>query len=196
MSLLKSSDIVVPSMELEGDSFVLPADLEPEFILGKGSIAVAEKFGILEPNKFYTYMSNGDWSMYHLVNHFLTQTGPADIYLATWSISEFSARQLADWLNTGRIKSIIALVDTHSQNRHAGAFHLAKHSFSKIKVAYCHAKVTVLQSQTHNISINASANWTENPRIESGIVTTDKYTAQAHKKWITEMVEKSEYELD
>lgn len=196
MSLLKIDDIKLTDFDIKADGFVSETDLPNDFVIGKGSQTVAERFGILESNKNYSFMSNGDWSCYHLVNHFLKQTGPADIYLATWSISEFSARMLTDWLNTGRIRSITALVDYRSKNRHQNAFYLAKQNFSKIKIAYCHAKVTVIRGENFYISINGSANWTENPRIESGIVSTDKFTADKHTKWISEMVAKSEYELE
>ncbi len=194
--LFNINEIKTPEIFIPGESFVAETESDDKMILGKGSITVEEKFGLLKQNKNYHFMSNGDWSMYHLVNHFLKQTGSAHLYLATWSISEFSARQLTDWLNSGRIQSITALVDYRSKNRHASAFYLAKQNFSKIKIAYCHAKVSIIETDDWHISINGSANWTENPRIESGVVSTDKMTALAHKKWITEMVEKSEYELE
>lgn len=189
-------EVKVPELFIPGESFVSESETDGQMILGKGSMTVEERFGTLKPNKNYHFMSNGDWSMYHLVNHFLKQTGAAHLYLATWSISEFSARQLTDWLNKGRILSITALVDYRSKNRHASAFYLAKQNFSQIKIAYCHAKVSIIETDDFKISINGSANWTENPRIESGVVSTDKATAQAHKKWITEMVEQSDYELE
>lgn len=196
MKLFDIKAVKTPDVFIPAESFVNETDSNSLMVLGKGSITVAEKFGLLQKDKNYHFMSNGDWSMYHLVNHFLQQTGTAHLYLATWSISEFSARQLTDWLNTGRIQSITALVDYRSKNRHASAFHLAKQNFSKIKIAYCHAKVSIIETDDWHISINGSANWTENPRIESGVISTDKMTALAHKKWITEMVEKSDYELE
>lgn len=194
--LFNINDIKTPDIQIPGESFVFETETDAQMILGKGSMSVAERFGLIQENKNYHYMSNGDWSMYHLVNHFLNQTGCAHLYIATWSISEFSARQLTDWLEQGRIKSITALLDYRSKNRHASAFHLAKMNFSDIKIAYCHAKVTIIETDNLYISINGSANWTENPRIESGVVSTDKPTALAHKKWITEMVEKSDYGLE
>jgi hypothetical protein len=82
------------------------------------------------------------------------------------------------------------------------AFHLAKHIFSKVKIALCHAKVSVFVSaqedadQKRYISINGSPNWTENPRIESGVVLCSKQTANMHIKWIMEMINKGAYELE
>ena len=153
----------------------------------------------LLPNVLYSCLSNGMWDHYHLVDHILKQTGEgSEIHLATWSISELSARQLVDWIAKGRVSKVQGVLDYRSKNRHPAAFHLAKNIFSDIKIDYCHAKVTVIRSadHSHNICICGSANWTQNPRKEACTILNSKKISDTHIQWISQVIKKGKYGLD
>lgn len=199
MSLFKSTDIKLPEIKTDSPPFMSEDQVNESTLIGSLSITFDQLYnGEFLPGECITYMSNGNWSMYHLADFILDKIGPSKLYLATWSISEFSARALAQWLDEGRITELQGLFDFRSKNRHPAAFHLAKHNFSKVKLGVCHAKVSVFVSQdnTKFISVNGSPNWTENPRIESGTILCSEHTAQKHIKWITEMINNGTYELD
>lgn len=187
MKLFEVKDIKLPE---------LMPDVEAVAVSERGNERMVKTIGSVLPGEVCTYWSNGDWSLWELVDYMLKQTGPADIYIATWSISELSARKLVQWMEEGRIKKLIGVVDVRSKNRHPAAFHLSKNIFSEIRVAYCHAKVTVLVGNGQFISINGSANWTENPRLESGVIINSLITAMANINLIEEVVRKGEFGLE
>jgi hypothetical protein len=188
MKLFEVQDIKVPE---------LMPDLEAVAVREVCNEGLTKTIGMVMPGEACTYWSNGDWSLWELVDYLLEQTGPGtDIYLATWSISELSARKLVQWMENGRIGKMVGVVDVRSKNRHPAAFHLSKNIFSEIRVAYCHAKVTVLVGNGQFISINGSANWTENPRLESGVIINSLKTAMGNINLIEEVVRKGEFELE
>jgi hypothetical protein len=150
----------------------------------------------LKQDAFYTYVSRGEWSHWELVAYLLQQYAPCTICFCTWSISELSARKLAEWLENGLLTQITALVDYRSKNRHPAAYHLASQHIARMRVTNCHAKVTVLHSSTTGyITIIGSANWTENPRIECGTIITREEVGVQHTLWIEETIENGTYEL-
>lgn len=199
MKLFDSKDVIVKDIAVDSAPIVHSEQVDDTVLIGNDQLLFSNLYsGDFGEGECISYMSNGNWSMYHLADAILKKIGPCDLYIATWSISEFSARTLCQWLDEGQVTSVKALFDFRSKNRHPAAFHLAKHSFSKVKIALCHAKVSVFVNASKNkyISVNGSPNWTENPRIESGVIISSKLTAEKHIKWINEMIEKGEYELD
>lgn len=153
--------------------------------------------GFPDQNKLITFWSNGDWSLWELIFYLLQYTGSGtEIYLATWSISELSARKLSQWINEGYISKLVGVVDFRTKNRHPAAFFLSKNAFSDIKLANCHAKVTVLKGKDNYITINGSANWTENPRLESGTILNCQNTALKNIDLIEQIVKRGEYRLE
>ena len=170
---------------------------ENRMAIGKGIQAIQDiiKLPIRKGDTIH-FISDGVWSMHHLTEFLLQITGPANIHFATWSISEFSARKLCQWLSTGEIIQLKGVLDFRSKNRHIEAFHLAKQNFTELKLANCHAKLTVIHNDRWRIVINGSPNWTENPRLESGTISIDDNTADQFIKLIDQLILKSEYELN
>jgi hypothetical protein len=181
MDQLVDSDVLFAS-KTQTPSEVLPATIKP---------------GIL-----YSCLSSGLWDHYTLVDHILKQTGEGStLHLATWSISEFSARKLVEWVESGRISRVSGVLDYRSKNRHPAAFHLAQNVFADIKIDYCHAKVTVICSPKGSkhqdyITICGSANWTQNPRKEACTILNSEKTAAAHIDWINQVIKKGEYGME
>lgn len=169
-----------------GSTKVLSTDLH--YSLGKINDAVEACFPTLEKNAIRHFFSCGHWSTHELVDHILRLTGPADVLISVWSISETAARMLIDMLNTGRIRSLRAVVDYRAKNRHPAAHQLAAHSFTELNTFPCHAKLTVIKNDEWTVSINGSANYTNNPRPEAGILDTHATTAAFYTKYIEQML--------
>jgi hypothetical protein len=132
----------------------------------------------------YHWVSLGGWSMYHLIAYVLETTGPAHLSFSTWAISEQSARSLVLWKENGQLLSINGILDVRARTRHEAAFHLISGHCNRLVLAHCHAKVTVLYNQSWHVTILGSANFTENPRIEAGIITSEPQIGQFHLQWI------------
>jgi hypothetical protein len=198
IKLFNISEINPPDFMADAESgSVSDKDLNEQVKRGNAEVKIHHIVGFVKQGDCISFWSNGDWSLWELVAHLLKQTGlGTEVYLATWSISELSARKLCQWMDEGLISKLVGVIDFRSKNRHPAAYHLSKNVFSEIRVAFCHAKVTVLKGNGHCITINGSANWTENPRLESGVIINSFVTGDKTIELINEIVTKGEYKLD
>ncbi|MGB4775704.1 MAG: hypothetical protein WBP45_11055 [Daejeonella sp.] len=160
-------------------------------LLIRANDTLLEKFPGITQGISYHYATAGLWSSHDLLFHLLTFTGPAKVYLATWSITEDPARMLVNGLNNGIIQELYGLFDIRVKIRSPETYLFAKHNLCKARLTVCHAKVTIIQNENWNISIVGSANYTNNPRIEAGVISTLKATAEFHKDWILKELDKA-----
>ena len=190
-------DKLLQEEKAEVGGFVGEIPEEPSRFFRGGSLkALQEVLHLpLSPGYIQYFVSKGDWSHWELVQHLLSHYAPLQLWFSTWSISELSARKLVDWIDTGMITSVTALVDYRAKNRHPAAYHLAQNHIAKLRVGSCHAKVTVLRNESISITIVGSANWTENPRIETGVISTNRELGNQHVAWINEYVQNGSYDL-
>jgi hypothetical protein len=147
--------------------------------------------GKIEKGTSIHYASVSEWSQHELLRHLLNQTGPAKVWIATWSMSEPGATQVLQLCNEGMITQISCVFDWRIKIRCVVAHQIAKFNFAQIHLTTCHAKVTVIETDNFNISIVTSANYTNNPRIEAGVITESKEIADFHKAWIIETLNNS-----
>jgi len=61
---------------------------------------------------------------------------------------------------------------------------VARQQFADIRVSSCHAKAFALINDSWAISCVGSANFTNNPRIEAGHISTARNVAEFHADWI------------
>jgi hypothetical protein len=154
----------------------------PEFnSLGKPNSILEEVIKQVGPGASIHYMTSGKWSTHDLVAQLLLITGPADLYFSTFSLSEFVVRQLYELIERKMVRSIHALLDNRVK---VGSLQFATNIFTTIGRAHCHAKVTVLKNERWGIAIVGSANYTNNPRIEAGVISADMAAADFHINWI------------
>jgi hypothetical protein len=187
--LFEISDLDKPvHVELKGFGQELSKPEASRFFSGGGFEAIKQAI----PQSFgdeIQFVSKGDWSLWELVDYLLAENTGCTIYMATWTISELSSRKLAEWIESGRIAKLYAVVDHRTKMRHESAYHMFAGHATNFKATRCHAKVTVIEYQGGYYSIIGSSNWTENPRIEVGMIRTDQATALLHKNWIIEEIQ-------
>ena len=154
------------------------------FAIGKVGVKVDKVIGIVSPGESLHYASMGDWSTHDLLFHFLTQSGPAEVYFTTWAISEYAIRQLYNFVNSGMITKLSGIFDYRNGIHKPAELQFLKQITTDIKAAKCHAKVTTIINKSHWYSIVTSANYTRNPRIEAGVICNSKEIAEFHRSWI------------
>jgi hypothetical protein len=154
--------------------------------IGKANEKVSKVIGEIKMNETIHYTSIGEWSSHDLLFHILKQIGPASVYISTWSISEDATRKMLDHVKNGSIKKLSCVLDWRVKVRRPEVYELAKYNISDIRLTTCHAKVTVIENDQWNIAIIGSANYTNNPRIEAGVIACYKDVADFHKKWMKE----------
>lgn len=164
------------------------ADTSTETITrtGKRFQNVQEVIGTVKMGQSIHYASMGEWSNHDLLLHLLNQTGPADVYVATWSVAENAIRLILDIFESGKIKNFYAILDWRVKIRRPEVLELIKFNFTDIRLTNCHAKTAVIINDAWQIAIVGSANFTNNPRVEAGVIACDQAAAEFHKTWIFE----------
>ena len=157
----------------------------------KKIIKINEKISGILPDKLKEgeclhYASIADFSMHDIIFRLIDLYGPAKkFWLATWSISNNAAEMLIKAKEEGLIKESNLLLDWRVQVRTPKAKGLLAFNKVKMKVGNCHAKVFCLEMESgEKIVALGSANLTNNPRIEAGIITQSEEIYNFHAGWI------------
>lgn len=145
----------------------------------------------LPVNSTTHFYSHGQWSHHDLLEHILLFTGPAAVKVAVWTMSITAANKLALLLNKGLITSLDMILDARCKTRIPEAHQLASKAFDRLVITPCHAKVTVIKNESNNVAISTSANYTNNPRLEVGILSTIPEVARFYDDILTQILEKN-----
>lgn len=116
----------------------------------------------------------------------LEQTGPADVWFTSWTITEGPMRLVVDLLERGAIRSCRALLSERVEAMNPAALQLAKGNL-QLRLLKLHAKSIVVLNDTWGVTVGGSANFTRNPRIEKYIVCTHRDIAEAERTWIDQV---------
>lgn len=158
----------------------------------RADIAVSEAFPKIEHGMDYPYCSGGEWSTHDLIFFLLSKIGPSNLTAATWSVSEAATHKLIEKMEDGLITGTHFLVDWRVRVRTPAFLAVAKHRFSDVRVGNCHAKIFVLDNPGWTVSVVGSANFTNNPRIEAGHLSTNEVIGNFHKNWIISEINRAE----
>lgn len=176
MVLLRTDSVEIsrkdpdPGNKKEIDPLCLE-DGESEFLsFTPGSIL--RTIGTLEPGIQKHYYSDGNFNLMRLVFHLLKQTGPADILMTTYSISQATLEAVIQRQNTGLIRSIRFIIDNRVKVMSPKPFQYMKENFN-FRCISLHAKVALIGNDNWNVTIVTSQNATDNPKLERGIIFTD-----------------------
>lgn len=138
-------------------------------------ISSPEGLGLLQPGKAKHYYSSGAFNLIQLVLYILKQTGPARVFLATYSISDRSITTLRNHVDDGQILSIRFLIDNRVRTISPKPFdHLLTAFPGQTRCRTLHAKVALVWNNSWHISVVGSQNATHNPKLERGIIHTSK----------------------
>ena len=183
MSLFSTSDLAKkkPDRPKSGSFPFTGSNLST---IGKANEKLHQVFGKVIDGQSVHYASLGDWSTHDLLFFLLEQTGPARVYFTTWAISEYAIRQLYQFIEHGLILELKGIFDYRNGIRKPAELQFLQKITTDIKAAKCHAKVTVIENDHWGISVVGSANYTRNPRIEAGVLCSDKTVAAFHRDWI------------
>ena len=121
------------------------------------------------------FYSNGAFNLVQLMLYVLKQTGPAHVFLSTYSIAEDSISTLRRYVDDGTILSIHFLIDNRVRSISPKPFaHLIASFPDAYRCTSLHAKVALISNDNWHISIVGSQNATHNPKLERGIIHTSE----------------------
>lgn len=187
-SLFNLSEPVTESEE--ENSFAIGTDSVNYFRNNKTRKELIKSLGAIEQGKSIYTFSSGKWSSHELLAYILEQTGPADVWITTWSCTEEPLRMLVKMKQNRMINNIRCLFGDRVPVMSPNAWQLAKYNFTDIKLSHCHAKVQVIRNEHWGVVIMGSANFTINPRWEAGVVCCDKNIADCFIHGINEAMKK------
>ncbi|MGI4870431.1 MAG: hypothetical protein ACRYFX_04545 [Janthinobacterium lividum] len=167
-------------------SLLLPPAL---YLLSKGRQALRQHVGRLEPDKLTHYATGGRWSAHELLQFILEHTGPARVSISTWTITEAPVRALLALREAGLITELDLLFDHRIKTRCPKAVQLVAALGARVHLAKCHAKVTVVENDEWAVTVLTSQNYTRNPRIEAGVIFTDRASADFHRSWMAAQIQ-------
>ena len=131
------------------------------------------QLGVLRQGIDKHFYSNGAFNLVQLMLYVLRQTGPAHVFLSTYSIAEDSIATLRRYVDNGNILSIRFLIDNRVRSISPKPFaHLIASFPDCYRCTSLHAKVALISNDRWHISIVGSQNATHNPKLERGIIHT------------------------
>ncbi len=147
---------------------------------------------VIGPGHTMHWLSKGQWSMHEMVEAMLLATGPAKLFMSTWTITEEPVRKLFLLKQQGYIQELQCLLDYRIKQRKAAPFQLMNNVCDRLGLAQCHAKVAVAINEHKAVACVGSANFSRNPRIEAGILTAEREVAHFHASWISKEIADAE----
>lgn len=121
------------------------------------------------------FYSNGAFNLVQLMLYVLKQTGPAHVFLSTYSIAEDSISTLRRYVDDGTILSIHFLIDNRVRSISPKPFaHLIASFPDAYRCTSLHAKVALISNDDWHVSVVGSQNSTHNPKLERGIIHTSE----------------------
>jgi hypothetical protein len=136
------------------------------------SKTLIKSIGELQNGKTTHYYSYGNFNLVRLIAHLLKQTGPASIFMTSYSFSQASIEQLLNYRQKGLITSFRIIVDNRVKTMSPIPFQMLSTAFD-YRCSSIHAKVALIWNDTWNITIVTSQNATDNPKMERGTIFTD-----------------------
>ncbi len=182
--LFKPSQIETAETTKKSKSGAMTDTNRQEAKLCRAEQALAEAMPKLERNTTTHFLTAGAWALHDLVRHIVRQTGPAHLIGFTWSITEPAVRQLVKMRNEGDILSMSLIIDTAMSKWSRAACLFAQNNALDFRTTPIHAKGFLITNDEWSVSVISSANFSNNPRIEAGVITDNPDIYNFHREWI------------
>lgn len=160
---------------------------DARFVVGRKKVDLQHVLGEIRPDEHVHVPSMGSWSMHHVLGYVLSKTGPADVWLTSWSITEEPIALIVEHLERGAIRKLNALFHDRVEAMNPAAHSMARFNL-QVKLAKVHAKTLVVINDSWGVSVKGSANFTRNPRIENYIICTHRAIAECDRDWIEQVM--------
>ncbi|MFZ4412676.1 MAG: hypothetical protein ACOYOV_06300 [Bacteroidales bacterium] len=157
---------------VQPETFIENESLTPAFVSDR-DVIVTKAIGNIQPGQNIHYYSYGNFNLIRLILYILKQTGPANVFLSSYSFSSKSITQIINLLAKKQLLSFKVLLDNRVKSISPKPFQIIATSLD-YRCTSIHAKTALVWNDTWNLTIVTSQNATDNPKIERGIIFTDK----------------------
>lgn len=159
------------------------------------AVAVSGRFlkmrnsiGDIQQGKVIWFVTGAQWAMHDLLRYVLMQTGPGKVRAFTWAISSPGALMLVNMKDAGMITGLDFIINPIMHKMSAEAICVMKNHAENMAFAQCHAKGFLIENDKWHISCFSSANFSNNPRIEAGAISTNTDVYAMNKKWFDAII--------
>jgi hypothetical protein len=188
MSLFQLNDIHVKTENPDGFDDFIAFKNKTKVLLAKNRERLKDKIPALVPGEDIRFVNGARWSAHDLLFHVLTITGPADVYITTWAISETAARLLHQAKQDGLVRNLHGVFDRRLPIRKPKVAQFIQSMCTASILVDCHAKMFVIKNESWSISCTMTCNYSNNRRIESGHISTSSEVADFDIQWITGLI--------
>jgi hypothetical protein len=161
----------LPATEIEAVSFRRKG--ARRYYRESGTETAAEIIGPIAGGDDICGVTNGQFSLVDIVEHVLSQTGPADVSIATWTMGIYDAEQAYRFVTDKRIRSIRFVVDPSMFTRRPELAAVLVKAFGPdaFRAVNSHAKFATVRGDGLAVAIRSSMNLNRNERLESFDIT-------------------------
>lgn len=111
--------------------------------------------------------------LFDVIEQILSETGPSEIYISTFSTSEEFLRRIFRLRQQGWLTKATMLADLKASRKTVNLYTFISNAFDDVYLAENHSKVILIRNTKWMVSICTSQNQTRGNRTESGMITTD-----------------------
>jgi len=137
------------------------------------------------------FFNNRKWHSYELLLYLLFISGPGNVIVTTFGLSEEAIRALNKAKQAGYIKKLTLILNKSSKQFKKPLLYFLKNIADETYFTLIHAKIFLISNNDFKITVNQSANFSTNPTIESGIVTNNNEVFDLYFKNIQMIINNS-----
>ena len=132
-------------------------------------------------------MTMGQFSLIDMIHSLLKKTGPADLYIATWSAGIKDAHQVAWLLDTNLIRGVRLLTDHSYVNRQPKYAASIEDLFGSenIRTSEMHAKFVIIKNDRYSVTVLSSMNLNANRTCETFCIYEDAAICDFYLGFVT-----------
>ena len=112
----------------------------------------------------------GEWAIHEALSVLLSFTGPADVMIETFNVSEAALRPMFFGVEDGSIRSLKMILDVNVKRHKLEMLLFAAGITPTIHITVNHAKVLLIKNDKYKIGIVGSANANQPMRYEAGFL--------------------------
>lgn len=130
--------------------------------------AAAAGIGPLEPGMSLFCVTRGQWSMIDALLYVLSEVGPAELSLWTWTIADYEVDSIAALLQRGDITGATLILDYSAGRKQPAMVNEWRDRFGEaaVKIVRNHAKIARVWNPRFRLLLRGSMNLNYNPRFE------------------------------
>lgn len=138
-------------------------------------------------------LTKGQFSLIDMINVLLEKIGPADVVISTWSAGLRDSTALAAMRASGRVRSVLIVLDRSYLTRQPEYAVTVEEAFGKenIRTTSTHAKFVLLRSDRNTVCIRSSMNLNQNDRCENFDLDDDPDIFAFYDDFVREIFDKT-----